>query len=147
LQLRAVARPDDCCKPSTRALRAHAQQRWPRSVVQLPSPHTHAHRHHAPTCADRRIDNTSSAGAAASHGGLLQALQHWSRGQWRRGAGALERWLARSPKDLFALRLCQDAYLFMGDTVNLRDVVTRVFPAWGHGDYGYGAVLAMYAFG
>eukprot|EP00611_Tribonema_gayanum_P020374 TRINITY_DN36_c2_g1_i1.p1 TRINITY_DN36_c2_g1~~TRINITY_DN36_c2_g1_i1.p1 ORF type:complete len:631 (-),score=204.06 TRINITY_DN36_c2_g1_i1:19-1725(-) len=96
----------------------------------------------------REARRIGSAGLASERdAAFTQALEHWAKGQWRSGVGALERWLAHNPKDLFALRLSQDGYLFMGDTVNLRDVVARVFPAWSNGDYGYGAVLAMYAFG
>jgi hypothetical protein len=41
----------------------------------------------------------------------------------------------------------QDGYLALGDTQQLRDLITRVLPAWNGGDYGYGALLGMYAYG
>jgi hypothetical protein len=41
----------------------------------------------------------------------------------------------------------QDGYLALGDTQQLRDLIARVMPAWNGGDYGYGALLGMYAYG
>lgn len=75
------------------------------------------------------------------------ALGYISKGQWRAGVDRLETWIATHPHDIFALRLCQDGYIFLGDYVNLRDMVSRVYHLWSTSNYGFNFLLGMQAFG
>jgi tetratricopeptide (TPR) repeat protein len=75
------------------------------------------------------------------------AASAWAAGELEAAARHLERALLLDPRDLLALKVAQDLYFFLGDRVNLRDVVARVLPAWPRGTPGAGFVEAMYAFG
>jgi tetratricopeptide (TPR) repeat protein len=76
-----------------------------------------------------------------------QAASAWAAGDLEAAARHLERALLMAPRDLLALKVAQDLYFFLGDRVNLRDVVARVLPTWPRGTPGAGFVEAMYAFG
>jgi tetratricopeptide (TPR) repeat protein len=77
----------------------------------------------------------------------LAALQAWSGGDWYAAAGHWERLLLDYPRDLMALKLCQDMHFFLGNSEPLRDVIARVLPDWDEDLRGYGYLLGMYAFG
>lgn len=62
-------------------------------------------------------------------------------------ARRLDEVLWRYPRDLLALRVAQDLYLFLGDARDLRDVVARVVGAWTPDLPGWAWVQGMYAFG
>jgi tetratricopeptide (TPR) repeat protein len=77
----------------------------------------------------------------------LDALRHWSTGDW---AGALPRWeaiLLDHPRDLVALKLAHYSTFYRGDSEGTRDSVARVLHAWDESVPGYGFVLGTYAFG
>ena len=77
----------------------------------------------------------------------LRAVRAWAEGDWVAAARALERALLHDPRDLLALKLAQDLYFFLGHRAGLRDVVTRVLPAWSSGRPGWGYVQGILAFG
>ena len=77
----------------------------------------------------------------------LRAARAWAAGEWEGAASALERALLHEPRDLLALRVAHDLYFFLGNRLDLRDVVSRVLPAWPEGSPGWGYVRGMYAFG
>jgi len=77
----------------------------------------------------------------------LRAARAWAGGEWERAALALERALLHNPRDLLALKVAQDLYFFLGNRLDLRDVVARALPAWAPGSLGWGYVQGMYAFG
>jgi tetratricopeptide (TPR) repeat protein len=75
------------------------------------------------------------------------AVKSWTDGEWERAASFLERALLHESRDLLALKVAQDLYFFMGNQLDLRDVVERIFGAWPSDRPGYGYVCGMYAFG
>ena len=75
------------------------------------------------------------------------AVQSWADGEWERAVSFLERVLLRESRDLLALKVAQDLSFFIGNQLDLRDVVERVFAAWPSDRPGYGFVCGMYAFG
>jgi tetratricopeptide (TPR) repeat protein len=77
----------------------------------------------------------------------LAAARAWAAGDWQAAARSLERALLASPRDLLALKVAQDLYFFLGNRLELRDVVARVLPAWPTADPAWGFVQGMYAFG
>jgi tetratricopeptide (TPR) repeat protein len=77
----------------------------------------------------------------------LATARAWAEGDWQAAARSLERALLANPRDLLALKVAQDLYFFLGDRLELRDVVARVLPAWPEGDPAWGYVQGMYAFG
>jgi tetratricopeptide (TPR) repeat protein len=77
----------------------------------------------------------------------LAAARAWADGDWRAATRALERALVANPRDLLALKVAQDLYFFLGDRLDLRDVVARVLPAWRDTEPAWGFVQGMYAFG
>lgn len=105
---------------------------------------------------------TSAEGMAAARGILaglppvepgsreslhLQAATHWASGEWPAAARSLEAALRLDGRDLLALKVAQDLYFFLGDRLDLRDVVARVLPQWPEDQPGWGYVQGMYAFG
>ena len=77
----------------------------------------------------------------------MLAAQSWADGEWERALGFLERALLHESRDLLALKVAQDLIFFIGDQLELRDVVERVFTSWPSDRPGYGFVSGMYAFG
>ena len=75
------------------------------------------------------------------------AVQSWADGEWERAVSFLERALLHESRDLLALKVAQDLYFLIGNQLELRDVVERVFGAWPSDRTGYGYVCGMYAFG
>jgi tetratricopeptide (TPR) repeat protein len=55
--------------------------------------------------------------------------------------------LRREPRDVLALQMAHWLDYLAGDVARLRDRVAAVLPAWSRDLPGYGAVLAMHAFG
>ena len=51
------------------------------------------------------------------------------------------------PNDLLALQLAHLSDVLLGDTVNQRDRIARVFPMWDESMPGYGFLLGLYSFG
>jgi tetratricopeptide (TPR) repeat protein len=77
----------------------------------------------------------------------LRAARSWARGEWDQAVHFLERALLHDPRDLLALKVAQDLYFFLGQSREIKGVVTRVLGAWPPERVGWGYVQGMYAFG
>lgn len=94
------------------------------------------------------------AAAEASIGGAtsrerrhLAAAKAWAEGRIIDAAGLWEDILLDHPTDALALRFAHDTYFYLGHSLNIRDSVARVLPAWDRQSDTYGYVLGQYAFG
>lgn len=79
--------------------------------------------------------------------GHVTAIRAWVNGDFHAAVQAWDAVLVEYPLDLLALQLAHLSDVLLGDTVNQRDRVARVFPAWDENVPGYGYVLGFYAFG
>ena len=79
--------------------------------------------------------------------GHIQALRAWVDGQFHDAVEAWEAVLVDYPNDLLALQLAHLSDVLLGDTVNQRDRIARVFPMWDESMPGYGFLLGLYSFG
>ncbi len=77
----------------------------------------------------------------------LSAALAWADGDLHGAIGHFEACLLAHPRDLLAAKVVQDLYLFVGDSVNLRDCINRVFLSWSSELPGHGYLLAMRSFG
>lgn len=77
----------------------------------------------------------------------LRAARNWASGNLAGAIHDLEKILLSYPRDLLAAKIVQDLYLFIGDSLNLRDSVNRVFFSWPIDLPGYSNLLAMRSFG
>ncbi len=77
----------------------------------------------------------------------LAAVKAWAAGRATEATLAWEAILTDWPTDALALRLGQDAYFFLGQSLAMRDSVARVLPAWDRDNPLTGFVLGAYAFG
>jgi hypothetical protein len=78
---------------------------------------------------------------------LADAAREIAQGSWHAGSRALERVLVDYPRDIVALQVAHVMDFFRGDSLNLRNRVSRVLPAWSPSVPGYAYVLGMHAFG
>jgi tetratricopeptide (TPR) repeat protein len=78
---------------------------------------------------------------------LALAARQLAEGEWHRGVATLESILAEHPRDLLALQCAHLLDFIRGDSLNLRNRVSRVLPQWDESVPGYGFVLGMHAFG
>lgn len=77
----------------------------------------------------------------------IKAVGAWVDGDFH---GAVQMWeeiLVHEPRDLLALQLAHLSDVLLGDVINQRDTVARVFPAWDESLPGYGYLLSFYSFG
>ena len=79
--------------------------------------------------------------------GHMTALRAWIDGDFHNAVEAWEAVLVEYPRDLLALQLAHLSDVLLGDTVNQRDRVARVMPAWDESVPGYNYVLGFYSFG
>ncbi len=79
--------------------------------------------------------------------GHTAALRAWVDGDFHAAVEYWETVLVDFPRDLLALQLVHLSDVLLGHTVEQRDCVARVLPAWHEGVPGYGFVLGFYAFG
>ena len=86
-------------------------------------------------------------GASSRERMHLAAVRAWSEGRSPEAARAWEAILTDWPTDALALRFGQDAYLFLGQSLSIRDSVARVLPAWDPDNPLTSFVLGAYAFG
>lgn len=77
----------------------------------------------------------------------LSAASAWANGDLHGAIANFEACLLAHPRDLLAAKVVQDLYLFIGDSVNLRDCVNRVFLSWPSELPGHDHLLAMRSFG
>ena len=86
-------------------------------------------------------------GASSREKMHLAAVSAWSEGRSPDATLAWEAILTDWPTDALALRFGQDAYLFLGRSLSIRDSVARVLPAWDPGNPLTSFLLGAYAFG
>ena len=79
--------------------------------------------------------------------GIVAACRMLVDGDWNAACVAFDRVLVENPRDIFTIQTAHLFDFFRGDTLNLRNRVTRVLPAWDESVPGYSFVLGMYAFG
>jgi tetratricopeptide (TPR) repeat protein len=86
-------------------------------------------------------------GAGAREKMHFAAVRAWSEGRTPEAAAVWEAILKDWPTDALAFRFGQDAYLFLGRSLSIRDSAARVLPAWDRDNPLTGFVLGAYAFG
>lgn len=96
------------------------------------------------SCTDGKAGGAALSPRERMH---VVAAQELAAGEWRRATAAWEAATRAAPTDIVALRLLQDAYLFLGDLHNLRDSVARAFQAWDPTMPNYGRLCGLLAFG
>ena len=79
--------------------------------------------------------------------GLIGATELLVEGRWDDGCRAIDRVLAGHPRDALALQAGHLLDFYRGDSLNLRNRVSRVLPHWNASVPGYSYVLGMHAFG
>ncbi len=77
----------------------------------------------------------------------LAAVKAWSEGRSPDAALLWESILTDWPTDALALRFGQDAYLFLGRSLSIRNSAARVLPAWDRDNPLTSFILGTYAFG
>ncbi len=90
---------------------------------------------------------TAMRGASSRERMHLTAAKAWSEGRMTEAAIAWEAILADWPTDALAFRLGQDAHLFLGRSLAIRDSAARVLPAWERGNPLTSFIRGAYAFG
>src|SRR5688572_8907622 len=68
-------------------------------------------------------------------------------GDWDAASAAFDAVLLENPRDAFAIQSAHLLDFFRGDSLNLRNRVTRVLPHWNADVPGYSYILGMHAFG
>jgi tetratricopeptide (TPR) repeat protein len=68
-------------------------------------------------------------------------------GDWDAANAAFDAVLVEDPRDAFAIQSAHLLDFYRGDSLNLRNRVTRVLPHWNAGLPGYSYILGMHAFG
>ena len=101
---------------------------------------------------DDMLASVVAAEALSSHAnererGHIAALRAWVDGDFHAAIEGWEAVLVDYPRDLLALQLVHLSDVLLGHTLEQRDCVARVLPAWDEGVPGYGFVLGFYAFG
>ena len=79
--------------------------------------------------------------------GLISASEFLVAGRWDSACQAIDRVLVDNPRDALALQVGHLMDFFRGDSLNLRNRVSRVLPHWDASVPGYSYVLGMHAFG
>jgi tetratricopeptide (TPR) repeat protein len=93
------------------------------------------------------------AGAAAIAKGnareqaLANAARQLATGNWHGGVATLDRVLVENPRDILAIQVAHLIDFVRGDSLNLRNRISRLLPAWSSTTPGYAFVLGMHAFG
>ena len=77
----------------------------------------------------------------------LAAVRAWSEGRQPEAAQAWEAILRDWPTDALAFRFGQDAYLFLGRSLSIRDSAAQVLPAWDRDNPLTSFILGAHAFG
>ncbi len=79
--------------------------------------------------------------------GIARAAGEFIAGDWHAANRALDAVLAAYPRDALALQVAHLMDFLRGDSLNLRNRVSRVLPHWSESVPGYSYVLGMHAFG
>ncbi|HXT07121.1 MAG TPA: tetratricopeptide repeat protein [Roseiarcus sp.] len=102
---------------------------------------------HAEVRGALKVAGAAAKGATPRERLHLEAVETWAEGRMRDAAAVFEEILVDHPTDALALRLAQDAYLFLGASAAMRDSVARVWPEWRADDPLASFVLGARAFG
>jgi hypothetical protein len=86
-------------------------------------------------------------GATPRERALAEAARLIANGEWSAASRAFDRLLVDYPRDIVAVQAAHAMDFFRGDSLNLRNRVSRVLPAWSESVPGYAYVLGMHAFG
>jgi tetratricopeptide (TPR) repeat protein len=78
---------------------------------------------------------------------LTHACSKLVEGDWNAACAAFDNVLVEYPRDAFAIQTAHLMDFFRGDSLNLRNRVSRVLPYWSAEVPGYSYVLGMQAFG
>ncbi len=78
---------------------------------------------------------------------LVAATRKLVVGDWHGGVAALDQVLVENPRDVLALQVAHGMDFFRGDSLNLRNRISRVLPHWSSGLPMHSFVLGMHAFG
>ena len=78
---------------------------------------------------------------------LAAATRLLAEGEWERAGAAFDRILMDHPRDAVALQIAHLVDFLRGDSLNLRNRISRVLPHWSGSVPGYAYVLGMHAFG
>jgi tetratricopeptide (TPR) repeat protein len=78
---------------------------------------------------------------------LTAAADRLVEGDWEAGCAAFESVLVDYPRDAFAIQSAHLMDFFRGDSLNLRNRISRVLPHWNSDVPGYSYILGMHAFG
>jgi tetratricopeptide (TPR) repeat protein len=87
------------------------------------------------------------ARAGARERTLAAATRRLAGGDWQGGVAALDQVLVEYPRDLLTLQAAHLTDFIRGDSLNLRNRISRVLPHWSASVPGYSFVLGMHAFG
>ncbi|MGH7392356.1 MAG: tetratricopeptide repeat protein [Candidatus Rokuibacteriota bacterium] len=85
--------------------------------------------------------------ANAREQALIAAARRLVDGDWGGACAALDRVLVDYPRDAFAIQSAHLMDFFRGDSLNLRNRISRALPHWSPSVPGYSYVLGMHAFG
>jgi tetratricopeptide (TPR) repeat protein len=85
--------------------------------------------------------------ADARERALVAAARQLVDGDWDAACATLDRVLVDHPRDAFAIQAAHLMDFFRGDSLNLRNRISRVLPHWSPGVPGYSYILGMHAFG
>ncbi|HEX5128267.1 MAG TPA: tetratricopeptide repeat protein [Usitatibacter sp.] len=87
------------------------------------------------------------ARANARDQAMAAAARRLATGDWHGGVAALDRVLVDNPRDILAIQVAHLVDFIRGDSLNLRNRLSRVLPAWSRTTPGYSFVIGMHAFG
>jgi len=85
--------------------------------------------------------------ANARERGLIAAARRLLDGDWHVGSRLLDQVLVEHPRDAMTLQVAHLMDFFRGDSLNLRNRISRVLPHWDESVPGYSYILGMHAFG
>ncbi len=91
--------------------------------------------------------HAAEGGANGRELGHLAAVDAFAAGRLYEAANRWENILVEYPCDALALRLVQDAYFFLGESLAIRDSLARVAPFWDEAHPLHSFILGARAFG
>jgi tetratricopeptide (TPR) repeat protein len=78
---------------------------------------------------------------------LVAAADNLVSGNWDAACAAFDNVLVEYPRDAFTIQSAHLMDFFRGDSLNLRNRISRVLPHWNADVPGYSYILGMHAFG
>ncbi|XP_054475997.1 tetratricopeptide repeat protein 38 [Anoplopoma fimbria] len=77
----------------------------------------------------------------------VQAMEHFSHGQFTKACNIWEDIMVDHPTDMLALKFAHDGYFYIGAKNQMRDSVARVLPYWKPHQPLFSYLKGMYSFG